>query len=70
MTATMEAGTVTALDRCDYCGAQAYIKAILPSGGELLFCAHHGRKNIEMLKECGAEIIDETARLEKESQPG
>lgn len=35
--------TLTALDRCDRCGAQAYV---LVSGlsGELLFCAHHYNK--------------------------
>jgi len=32
----------TALDRCDRCGAQAFVRAVLPSG-DLLFCAHHGR---------------------------
>ena len=32
--------TLTALDRCDRCGAQAYVK-IAGSTGELLFCSHH-----------------------------
>ena len=34
---------LTAADRCDSCGAQAYIAAEV-NGSELLFCAHHGRK--------------------------
>ena len=34
---------LTAMDRCDRCGAQAFYRAVLVSG-ELLFCAHHGRE--------------------------
>ena len=33
---------LTNADRCDACGAQAKVRASMPSG-ELLFCAHHGR---------------------------
>ena len=54
---------LTALDRCDRCGAQAYIRATLPVGGELLFCAHHGRQHAAVLRSRGAEIQDESARL-------
>lgn len=35
--------TLTANDRCDRCGAQAYVK-IVGSTGELLFCSHHYNK--------------------------
>ena len=34
---------LTALDRCDSCGAQAYVRAWF-AHGELLFCGHHWRK--------------------------
>jgi hypothetical protein len=54
---------LAAADRCDRCGAQAYIRAVLAGGGDLLFCAHHGRKYSEALREAGAEIVDETDRL-------
>lgn len=54
---------LTALDRCDSCGAQAYIRATLPSGSALLFCAHHGRKNEEKLRGLGASWHDESDRL-------
>jgi hypothetical protein len=54
---------LTAADRCDRCGAQAYIRATLPIGGELLFCAHHGRQHIAVLRDKGANIQDESARL-------
>lgn len=63
MATVLEKPEITALDRCDACGAQAYIKAILPSGGELLFCAHHGRKHAEQLRMMGATIIDESDKL-------
>jgi hypothetical protein len=36
---------------------------VLPDGGELLFCAHHGRKFGEALRAAGADLQDETARL-------
>jgi hypothetical protein len=54
---------LTAADRCDRCGAQAYIRVVLVSGGELLFCAHHGKRYADGLQRVAAEIHDETARL-------
>lgn len=55
--------TLTAMDRCDRCGAQAYMRVILHSGGELMFCAHHANAHREKLNEVAARIHDETARL-------
>jgi hypothetical protein len=63
VTATLTTETLTAADRCDRCGAQAYVRVVLSSGGELLFCAHHGRKHQDKLREVAADITDETARL-------
>ena len=57
------AGALTALDRCDRCGAQAYVRALLPNGLELLFCAHHTREHGRALAEIAVEIQDETRRL-------
>ncbi len=54
---------LTASDRCDRCGAQAYIRVILLSGGELLFCGHHGRAHDAKLREVAAGIEDQTDRL-------
>jgi hypothetical protein len=54
---------LSALDQCDRCGAQAYVRVVLPGGGELLFCAHHGRQHGEALARIAAEIQDETGRL-------
>jgi len=53
---------LTAADRCDSCGAQAYIAAEV-NGSELLFCAHHGRKYEEKLRSVATSWHDETARL-------
>ena len=58
-------GSLTAMDRCDRCGAQAYLRVELSSGGELLFCAHHASKHREKLAQVAARIHDETARLKE-----
>ncbi|HEX5512374.1 MAG TPA: hypothetical protein VFX41_11715 [Actinomycetales bacterium] len=63
MTATLANASLTAADRCDRCGARAYVRVTLNSGGELLFCAHHGREHEEKLREVAADITDETASL-------
>ena len=60
---TALAPTLTAVDRCDRCGAQAYVRACLTSGGELLFCAHHGREYLPKLHDLTNNIQDETDRL-------
>jgi hypothetical protein len=57
------ASPLTAADRCDRCGAQAYLRVVLASGGELLFCAHHARKFEPELRKVAVEIQDETDRL-------
>ena len=54
---------LNALDRCDRCGAQAYVRAVLLNGGELMFCAHHGKEYAEKLKTLAAKIIDESEKL-------
>lgn len=63
MTSTVLDG-LTAADRCDRCGAQAYVKVTMPSGGELLFCAHHSRAHSDKLKQVALNIQDETSRLD------
>ncbi|WP_229116716.1 DUF7455 domain-containing protein [Actinomyces bovis] len=55
---------LTTADRCDACGAQAYLRVVLASG-ELLFCAHHGHKNAAALDRVALFIQDESARLTK-----
>ena len=63
MGAAIATETLTATDRCDRCGARAYIRVLLPRGGELLFCAHHGRANATALEAVDAEIQDQTEVL-------
>jgi hypothetical protein len=62
-TAVATSTPLTAADRCDRCGAQAYLRVELVSGGELLFCAHHAREHGDALKEVAANMIDETNKL-------
>ena len=57
------ASALSAADRCDRCGAQAYLRVELQSGGELLFCAHHAREHGDRLREVAASVHDETHKL-------
>jgi hypothetical protein len=59
----LESTPLNALDRCDRCGAQAYVRATLVTGGELMFCAHHGKEYAEKLKAVALKIQDETEKL-------
>lgn len=36
-------------NRCDGCGAQAYVSVLLPSGTELLFCGNHWNRHKHIL---------------------
>jgi hypothetical protein len=67
-TALAPSPSLTAADRCDRCGAQAYVRVRLASGGELLFCAHHGKAYEDGLRKVAADIQDESARLTEPSE--
>jgi hypothetical protein len=69
---------LTLADRCDAsavvggpngrtgrgaCGAQGFVRAVLPSGNDLIFCAHHGREQEAALAAAGATIHDETDKI-------
>ena len=65
-----------ARDRCDRCGAQAYVKVIGKNNSDLLFCGHHYNKAIDnavgydnMMKFV-LEIVDERERLEENKTKG
>jgi hypothetical protein len=45
-------------DRCDRCGAEAHMRAVLLSGLELLFCAHHGREHHAKLTQVAVIEVD------------
>ncbi|GAA1045926.1 DUF7455 domain-containing protein [Rothia amarae] len=63
MTATLQSRELTTADRCDACGAQAYVRVVLNSGNELYFCGHHARENESGLQQVTAEWDDQTDRL-------
>jgi hypothetical protein len=69
---------LTLADRCDAsavvggpngrtgrgaCGAQGFIRAVLPSGNDLVFCGHHGREHEAALAAAGATVHDGTDAL-------
>jgi hypothetical protein len=60
---SLDARPLAVTDRCDRCGAQAYVRTVLPSGSELLFCRHHWYENEARLRELAVTIQDETERL-------
>lgn len=62
-TAVAPSKPLTAVDRCDRCGAQAYLRVELAGGGELLFCAHHAREHGDKLREIAEYVHDETDKL-------
>lgn len=69
-TAVAPVAALTAYDRCDRCGAQAYLRVELQSGGELLFCAHHAREHDEALREIASHVHDETHKLDNKPHSG
>ena len=56
MPGTLTRPELSASDRCDRCGAAARVRAVLPSGGELLFCDHHARAHGEKLRELAVDL--------------
>jgi len=58
---------LTTADRCDRCGARAYVRVsvfVLPDGGdhELLFCAHHYQQHERQLLFSGARVLFDQRR--------
>ncbi|CAN5848082.1 hypothetical protein BH09ACT7_BH09ACT7_16610 [soil metagenome] len=56
MHATLSTPELTKADRCDRCGAAARVRAVLPSGAELLFCQHHANEHEARLIELAAVL--------------
>ena len=54
--------TLQAKDRCDRCGAQAYVRVTL-GGSELLFCNHHYNENETALLPVATSVDDQRERL-------
>lgn len=64
-TTTVASAPLTAADRCDACGAQAYVRVVLDAG-ELFFCAHHARRHAGALAGVAVSVHDFTDRLHEE----
>lgn len=57
--------TLTAADRCDRCGAQAYVRTRHPLDHgrttDMLWCGHHAHEHRAML--AGCIVVDERSTL-------
>ncbi len=70
-TATSTDSTAPALsvaDRCDRCGAQAFVRVVLRNG-DLLFCGHHGRENAVALESVALFVEDGTGTINTKPSP-
>jgi ribosomal protein L37E len=67
-TATVAPHAFTAHDRCDRCGAQAFLRAVLTSG-DLLFCAHHGRAYGDALLATALVVEDASELINAKPSP-
>ena len=65
-TSVIEGAALNASDRCDRCGAQAYVRVIMANGFELLFCAHHSREHADKLRQVALKIHDESDRVKRD----
>ena len=53
---------LTPTDRCDRCGAQAFVRVELATG-DLLFCGHHYARYSRSLRASAIAVHDQTDRL-------
>jgi len=67
LTATGPARILNALDRCDRCGAQAFVVCQLTEG-ELMFCGHHFAKYQDNLIKVAFDIQDERDQINLKSE--
>ncbi|MGB8650416.1 MAG: hypothetical protein WCD35_07105 [Mycobacteriales bacterium] len=58
----------TLADRCDQCGAQAFVRAVFVSG-ELMFCGHHGRALLVPLQRAAILVEDGTELINAKPSP-
>ena len=60
--------SLTIADRCDRCGAQAFIRAVF-TVGELTFCGHHGRELLLPLQRDAVHVEDATDLINTTPSP-
>ena len=63
MTTTTAVQATSPAERCDRCGARAMVRALMPGGADLVFCAHHGRQHEKQLRAVAVEIRDDEGVL-------
>jgi hypothetical protein len=54
-----ETATPAAGERCDRCSAAAKVRAVLPGGGDLVFCQHHANHYRESLEKVAVTMVTE-----------
>ncbi|MEI6109968.1 MAG: hypothetical protein WCQ11_07840 [Actinomycetes bacterium] len=64
MNTTITRTPLTVSDRCDRCGAQAFVRVYLDGGSALQFCSHHFKEHEVRLRSVAADVQDETETLE------
>lgn len=60
---TLNPPVLSATDRCDRCGAQAYVRVELPGGSSLQFCGHHWGAHEAALSPQATQVINELHKL-------
>jgi hypothetical protein len=60
--------SLTIADRCDRCGAQAFIRAVF-AAGDLTFCGHHGRELLRPLQREALLVEDATELINPTPSP-
>jgi hypothetical protein len=65
---TLERSPLSIADRCDRCGAQAFVRAIFVAG-ELTFCGHHGRELRSQLDQGAILVEDATGLINHKPSP-
>ena len=66
---TFSPRNLSAHERCDRCGSQAYVQVSLLTG-QLLFCAHHYQEYEAHLRPIATAVLDERERLHADSSRG
>lgn len=61
--------TLFPADRCDRCGAQAFVLVEIASGGDLLFCGHHYARHELALLAVTSRVTDEREFINARPSP-
>ena len=67
-TTTLDRPALAVTDRCDRCGAQAFVRAVF-ANGELTFCGHHGRELRGALVRHALVVDDATDQINAKPSP-